>query len=99
MLQKNDTFFTVIGCMDGRVQEATTALGKQKFNAKYPDKISDAGLVKKLAKNPTAEYLDDLREKLSISINIHGSLGIIVDGNQDCAGNPVDDKTHRNDVM
>ncbi len=99
MSQADESFFTVIGCMDGRVQEATTTFGKEKFKAKYPDKISDAGFVKMIAQNQDPEYFDDLKEKLLLSINVHGSKGIIVDGHQDCAGNPTDDATHKKDIQ
>jgi carbonic anhydrase len=93
-----ETFFTRIGCMDGRAQTPVHLFGEQKFNAKYPDTITDAGEVKKLADNPSEEYLKELKSKLDISINVHKTKGILVHGHQDCAGNPVDDNRHKEDI-
>jgi len=33
-----------------------------------------------------------------VSIEKHHSKGILVDGHQECAGNPVDDERHKEDV-
>ncbi len=94
----SETFFTVVGCMDGRVQEVTTQFGKKKFGAKYPDKISEAGMVGIIAKSPSEDFVKDLKLKLLISLNKHNSRGILVDGHEDCVGNPVDDDKHHKDV-
>lgn len=93
-----ETFFTSIGCMDGRVQEPVRSFGQKKFNAIYPDTITEAGLVKIIAHNPSKEFITKLREKLDISLNKHHSRGIVVCGHSECAGNPVDDESHKNDV-
>ncbi|OGH12824.1 MAG: hypothetical protein A2776_03210 [Candidatus Levybacteria bacterium RIFCSPHIGHO2_01_FULL_40_10] len=97
-MTNGETFFTVIGCMDGRVQEVTTAFGKEKFDAKYPDKISEAGMVGIISNNPSPEFVQDLKSKLLISIEKHHSKGILVDGHQECAGNPVTDEEHKHDI-
>jgi hypothetical protein len=39
-----------------------------------------------------------LMEKLEISIKKHNSKGIVVHGHQECAGNPVPDDVHRDDI-
>ncbi|MDP3726704.1 MAG: hypothetical protein Q8Q96_00105 [bacterium] len=93
-----ETFFTSVGCMDGRVQEPARLFGQKKFNAIYPDTITEAGLVGILADNPSKEFLAQLKIKLDISLNQHHSKGILIRGHQDCAGNPVDDKSHKNDI-
>lgn len=99
MSAKSDTFFTVVGCMDGRVQSVVSAFGEKKLKAKYPDTITDAGIVARISKNPDPKYFSDLQKKLLVSIDKHNSKGVIVDGHQECAGNPVDDETHVRDII
>lgn len=94
-----DTFFTVVGCMDGRIQEAVFEFGRRKFDAKFPDDITDAGIVKQIALNPEPEYFEHFKKELMVSLVNHGSMGILVDGHQDCAGNPTDDETHKKDIL
>lgn len=95
----SDTFFTVVGCMDGRVQDVVGEFGEKKFKAKYPDTITDAGIVARISKNPEHKYFSDLQKKLYVSIEKHHSKGVVVDGHQECAGNPVDDQMHKVDIM
>lgn len=98
MSNVGETFFTVVGCMDGRVQDIVAALGREKFGAEYPDTITEAGIVGTLSKNAEQKFIENLKSKLLVSIDKHHSKGIIVDGHQECAGNPVDDETHKEDI-
>ena len=98
MLHVDETFFTRVGCMDGRVQIPLRIYGQKKFGAQYPDTITEAGKVGILAHNPTPEFLQSLKVKLDISINKHNSKGILVHGHGECAGNQVDDNVHREDI-
>ena len=50
--------------------------------------ITEAGIVGILANNPSPEFLALLKSKLDISIDKHHSQGILVNGHQECAGNP-----------
>jgi carbonic anhydrase len=94
MSHASDTFFTAVGCMDGRVQAPIAAYGQKKFNVKYPDTITEAGLVGQLAKGTLDKDL--LRFKvIDVSLGKHHAAGIIVHGHQECAGNPIDDETHK----
>jgi carbonic anhydrase len=93
-----ETFFTRVGCMDGRVQSPLRAFGQKKFDAEFPDTITGAGEVGILAHHPNPEELERLQHELKISIERHDSKGILVHGHQECAGNPVDDKIHMDDV-
>ena len=98
MSRADESFFTVVGCMDGRVQWACARYGKEKFDARFPDTITEAGIVGIIAKGPDSSFIENLKFKLSVSIDKHHSKGIIVDGHAECAGNPVDDETHKNDI-
>lgn len=97
MSKIGETFFTVVGCMDGRCQAVVAKYGARKFGASYPDTITDAGIVKHLS-FPKADYLLDVQKKLLISIDRHNSKGIVVVGHAECAGNPVDDETHKGNI-
>lgn len=103
MSQENETFFTSIGCMDGRVQDPIEHFGQNHFHAKYPDTITEAGLVGLLSKKSISkdnkELLELIKKKILISLEKHHSKGIIVHGHQECAGNPVEDAKHKKDVL
>ena len=94
----NETFFTVVGCMDGRVQKAISEFGRTKFGAEYPETITEAGIAGIIANNPDPKFVENLKTKLLVSIEKHHSKGIVVDGHQECAGNPVDDERHKEDI-
>lgn len=91
-------FFTVVGCMDGRVQDAVAAFGREKFGAEYPDTITEAGIVGLISNNPDPKFVENLKFKILVSIDKHHSKGVLVDGHQECAENPVDDETHKEDI-
>lgn len=100
MSQVGETFFTSVGCMDGRVQEPILTFGKLQFDVEFADTITEAGLVGLLAKNSVDScLLDSIKEKILISLKKYHSKGIIIHGHQECAGNPVEDKQHKKDVL
>jgi len=100
MSKQEEAFFTTVGCMDGRVQEVVAEFGRRKFGAQYPDTITEAGLVGKLAQENTDQaLLYPIKNKLDISLDKHHSRGIVVHGHQECAGNPVEDKRHKDDIQ
>lgn len=100
MSQAGETFFTSIGCMDGRSECTVAKWGREKFGVKFADAITEAGLVGLLAKDNVDQYLlDSLKKKVLISIEKHHSKNVVVSGHEDCAGNPVDDIMHKKDVL
>ena len=99
MSKAGETFFTSVGCMDGRVQEPIAEFGRQKFGAQYPDTITEAGIVGFLAQeSPDQNLVNSIKNKLDISLQKHHSRGIVVHGHQECAGNPVEDERHKDDI-
>lgn len=102
MSSASETFFTTIGCMDGRVQEPVAEFGRKKFGAAFPDTITEAGLVGQLAKanaDGNQGLLDALTFKAkTVSLEKHASRGMIVHGHQECAGNPVEDEAHKDHI-
>ncbi len=100
MSKENEIFFTDFGCMDGRTRRPIFELGQLKFGAYFPDTITEPGMVGLLVNNSSIseDLLHSLKRKLDISILNHHSRGIIVHGHQECAGNPVDDDTQRDQI-
>lgn len=93
-----ETFFTTIGCMDGRVQHVVAAFGKEKLGASYPDTITEAGIVGTLAKGD-ATLLESVKYKaVTVSLQKHHSVGVLVHGHAECAGNPVSDDMQQDDI-
>lgn len=101
MSDASETFFTSVGCMDGRVQDTVAEFGRTKFGAQFADTITEAGLVGKLvAEGVDPSLKESLRFKIvDVSAGKHHSRGILVHGHQDCAGNPVLDEKHKEDVL
>lgn len=99
MSDLGETFFTSVGCMDGRVQNPIAEYGRNRYTVMYPDTITEAGLVGLLANNPSQEILDSIKKKVLISVEKHHSKGIIVHGHQLCAGNPVEDGQHKQETL
>jgi len=98
MSDLGETFFTSVGCMDGRVQAPIEEYGQKRYRVLFPDTITEAGLVGLLANNPSAELLDAIKKKVLISVEKHHSKGIIVHGHQACAGNPIEDAPHKEET-
>lgn len=100
MSQAGETFFTSIGCMDGRSECTVAKWGREKFGVKYADAITEAGLVGLLAREDIDQYLlDSLKKKILISIEKHHSKNVVVSGHEDCAGNPVENEKHKQDTF
>lgn len=100
MSQEGETFFTAVGCMDGRVQEVIARFGRKKFQGTFPDTITEAGLVGLLAKDSVDDaLLESVTFKVvTVSIGKHHSSGVIVHGHAECAGNPVSDDQQKDDI-
>ncbi len=87
-------FATVINCMDGRVQEPVSNYLKERFSVDYVDTITLPGADGFIAQNKDARILEFVKASIGISIDAHGSKLVAVCGHDDCAGNPVDKRTH-----
>lgn len=99
MSQVGETFFTSVGCMDGRVQKAVNRFASLIFGAEYADTVTKAGLDGLFAAtNIDPELFDSVKNMILVSVDKHHSYGIIVHGHEGCAGNPVEDEQHKKDV-
>ena len=93
------TFCTSIHCMDGRIQEPIIKYLKDNYSITYVDTITEPGPCKILARNEDKRSIDSILERAKISINRHGSKLIAISGHYDCAGNPCDEKTQKEQIQ
>jgi len=90
-------FITALNCMDGRTIKPILKYFQKKLNIDdlYIDMITEPGMDGFL-KNK--ENIYKLEQKIRISLINHDSDYIIIAGHYDCAGNPVSDEQHKNDI-
>lgn len=91
-------FCTAINCMDGRVQLPVINYLMERFGAEYVDSITEPGPVKIMAEQTDQSLLNSIFKRVSISIDKHGSQTIAICAHTDCAGNPVDDQTQKDQL-
>ena len=90
-------FVTCVNCMDGRVQLPVINWIRENYSADYVDMITEAGADGYLVKHD--QIPQEILSKINISVGKHGSDQIFIVGHHDCAGHPVDEETHRRDVL
>lgn len=82
----NGDFVTVVNCMDGRVQEQVREYVFNVFDKKHIDTITLAGPCKVISENRKTAIVKNLKFRIDISVNKHGSNYIYIVGHSDCAG-------------
>ena len=80
---------TAINCMDGRVQLPIIAFLKARFNVDYVDMITEIAPNLMLGKLTSYNLLQTVNDRLRLSVERHGSVGIAIVGHYDCTGNPA----------
>ncbi len=91
------TFATALNCMDGRTQEPVIDLIKKDANVTFVDMITYPGMDGFLA-NANEDDLKQIFRMIDISVEKHGSQHIYIVGHFDCAGNPVSEEQHKEDI-
>ncbi len=81
-------FYTVINCMDARVQLPVIKYLQKRFKTEYIDSITEAGPNLVLAEQKDKPLIGSILKKIEISLKKHNSSGIAIVGHYDCAGNP-----------
>ncbi|MHC4662293.1 MAG: carbonic anhydrase [Planctomycetota bacterium] len=89
-------FATAINCMDGRVQQPVINYLKSTYGVDFVDMITEAGPDGILASE--SELAENIRKRVAISVEKHGSQVILIAGHADCAGNPVSEAEHKEHV-
>ena len=85
-------FATAINCIDGRTQYPVSEWIKANHSIDYVDTITEPGCDNVMQSG--GEKIEQIKSKVLISINAHGSTIIVVAGHHDCAGNPVSKEEH-----
>jgi hypothetical protein len=75
--------------MDGRVQLPVNEFLRKRFGVEYVDTITEPGPNAILADRLKPYLLESIFDRLRISVEKHGSVGIAIVGHHDCAGNPA----------
>jgi len=84
--------------MDGRVQLPIIKYLQKKYQAEYVDMITEAGPVKIIAQGLEKDIMRDIKKRLTISSQRHGSKTLAVVAHHDCAGNPVSKEKQLQDL-
>lgn len=75
--------------MDGRVQDAVKKYIKQNYGVDWVDQVTEPGPIKILAENTEKQIIENIKKRVDVSVNHHGSKVVAIVGHEDCAGNPV----------
>jgi hypothetical protein len=76
--------------MDGRVQDAVKNYMQKNYSVDYVDMVTEPGPNKILAENSDKAVIENIKKRVAISIQHHGSKVIAIAGHFGCAGNPVE---------
>ena len=84
-------FACAINCMDGRVQDAVKNYMKENYGVDYVDMVTEPGPNKILCDENSCDMavIEDIKKRVEISVNHHGSKVIAIAGHFGCAGNPT----------
>ena len=88
-MENSKKFACAINCMDGRVQDAVKNYMKEKYSVDYVDQVTEPGPIKILSENTNLAIIENIKKRVDVSVNHHGSKAIAIVGHFDCAGNPV----------
>lgn len=90
----SQSFAAAINCIDGRVQIPVINYIKKNYGVDFVDVITEPGPNKVLAEKSDLGKVGFIKERVQVSVLKHASKVVAVVGHYDCAGNPVDKKTH-----
>jgi hypothetical protein len=90
---KMPKFVTCINCIDGRTQLPVIEFLRRKYDVDFVDLITIPGADGVLA-GGEKEIIELVKKNVGISIISHSSRLVAIAGHYDCAGNPVDEKIH-----
>jgi hypothetical protein len=94
---KGKKFATALNCMDGRVQIPVIEFLKKKYKVDFVDMITEPGIDKVLSEGDK-KTINEIKEKIEISVKKHKSKVVAIVGHTDCLGNPVGKEEHLQDI-
>jgi hypothetical protein len=90
-MSSDKKFACAINCMDGRVQDAVKNHIKKKYNVDYVDMVTEPGPNKIICDENECDIaiIEDIKKRVAVSVEHHGSKIVAVAGHFGCAGNPA----------
>jgi len=76
--------------MDGRVQDAVKNYMQKTYSVDYVDMVTEPGPNKIICEDCERAVMDNIKKRVGISVNGHGSKVVAVVGHFGCAGNPAE---------
>ena len=92
-MENTKKFACAINCMDGRVQDAVKNYMQKKYGVDYVDMVTEPGPNKILCECCEKATIENIKKRVEISVNRHGSKVIAIVGHFGCAGNPAEKQT------
>ena len=92
------SFATAINCMDGRTQLPVNEYLRQRLGVDHVDTITEAGPVRILAEDSHSASAESILRRIDISVGKHKSQCIAVVAHHDCAGNPSNEETQKDQL-
>lgn len=90
-------FATAINCIDGRAQRPVSEWMRVNFAVDFVDTITQPGPEAALTSGP-APVIEQMRQNVGVSVTAHQSQVIAIAGHHGCAGNPVADDIHKEQI-
>ncbi len=89
-MEPKNTFACVINCMDGRCQNPVKNYLQEHYGVDFVDMVTEPGPNKILADNQDSIIVENIKKRVGISVQHHGSNVVAIVGHFSCAGNPVE---------
>jgi len=83
-------FACAINCMDGRVQDAVKNYMQKTYGVDYVDVVTEPGPNKVICECCDKSITENIKKRVGISVNGHGSKVVAIVGHPGCAGNPAE---------
>ena len=90
-------FATAINCIDGRAQRPVSEWMRINFSVDFVDTITQPGPDAALREGQTP-VIEMMRANVGVSVTAHQSQLIAIAGHHGCAGNPVSDDAHKEQI-
>ena len=82
--------------MDGRVQLPVLNWINANYPVDFVDVITEAGMDGVLAKQ---KDISEIMRSIKVSVTINKSTRLFVVGHHDCRGNPVNERSHKEEIQ
>lgn len=93
-----ERFATALTCIDGRIHECLRDWIQVRTGAGVVDLVTVQGPDRVLARADDAWVLR-LADRVQVSHRAHGSTTLVIASHSDCAGHPVPDSEHHEDLQ